>query len=300
MRDGRASQTAIRIAQLIVHLSQRPSYRSLIPPDTAAATRALLASTGLLRLPTRLALRSPLTPPLIWVLDRVMGGGTTIHFPLRKCFIEDSVRDAIRDGAERLLVIGAGLDTLALRLASEQPALHAVEVDHPASSATKARGISGAGLGSPNLTLVAKDLSVHPLSSALSEAGWQRGPSVVVAEGLLMYLPPDAVRALFSALHAQTGPGSRVVFTWLPRSRGDMLLSPIIRAGVALVGEPVRFSVSLAGLSELLEDTGWVLLPATDLHERYLQGTPLAGESVTPMEHFSVAQWATRTGTGPR
>jgi O-methyltransferase involved in polyketide biosynthesis len=141
---------------------------------------------------------------------------------------------------------------------------------------------------------------VHPLSSALSEAGWQRGPSVVVAEGLLMYLPPDAVRALFTALHEQTGPGSRVVFTWLPRSSGAMNLSPLIRAGVALVGEPVRFSVSPAGLSGLLRDTGWTLLPATDLHARYLQGTPLAGESVTSMEHFSVAQWATRSGTDSR
>lgn len=295
MREGRPSQTAIRIAHLLVYLSQKPSYRQLIDPDLAESTRALLVSAGLFRLPARLVQRVPLVAPMMRVMDRVIGGGTLPHFPLRKRFIEDSVREAIRNGAGQLLVIGAGLDTLALRLAAELPALHAVEVDHPASSAVKARGVAGAGLGSPNLVLIARDLSTHPLADALSEASWQRAPSVVVAEGLLMYLPPTAVRALLLAIHEGTGPGSRLVFSWLPRTGSGMRLSPMIRAGVALVGEPVRFSATPGELDALLANTGWKLMDAVDVHARYLMGTPLEGTRVTQMEHFSVAEWNARS-----
>lgn len=291
MKEGRASRTAIRIAHLMLHLSERPRYRPLIAPELSDATRAILESAGLQGRLNERVQRSALTRPLLRLADRLVGGGTLAHFPLRKRFIEDQVRAAVQGGASQLLIIGAGLDTLAPRLAASMPALHAVEVDHPASSAAKARGVAGAGLSSPNLTLVARDLAEHPLSAALEEAGWVAGPSVAVAEGLLMYLPHEAVRTLFSALYAQTGPGSRVVFTWLPEARGRPLLHPFVLAGVRLVGEPVRFSIAPEALGPLLRELGWRLLPAVDLREAYLAGTPLAGEPITPMERFSVAEW---------
>lgn len=296
MKEGRASRTAIRIAHLMLHLSERPRYQPLIPPALAEATRAILEAAGLQGIWNERVQRARASRGLLGLIDWVLGGGMQVHFPLRKAFIEDHVRQAVGDGAGQLLVIGAGLDTLAPRLAAEIPALRAVEVDHPASSAAKARGVAGAGLRSANLRLVAKDLAAHPLSAALDEAGWRAGQSVVVAEGLLMYLPPAAVRDLFAALHALTGPGSRVVFTWLPEEDGALLLHPFVRLGVRLVGEPVRFSAAPEALASLLAGVGWRLLPAADLRARYLAGTVLADEPITSMERFSVAEWIAGSG----
>ena len=141
-----------------------------------------------------------------------------------------------------------------------------------------------------NLVLVPIDLAHHPLSAALEQTPWKTARSVVVAEGLLMYLPTEAVRGLFTALHDQTGPGSRVVFTWLPEEGGRMKLDPVTRTGIAAVGEPVRFSMAPEALGPFLEELGWRLLPQVDLRQRYLAGGPLADEPITEMEAFSVAE----------
>ena len=65
-----------------------------------------------------------------------------------------------------------------------------------------------------------------PLEDALAAVpAWDAtSSSVVVIEGLLFFLPAAAVDALFTAVHAMTGPGSRVVFdTWMRgHGRGEL------------------------------------------------------------------------------
>ena len=56
---------------------------------------------------------------------------------LRKRWIESRVRAKIAAGASQVVVLGAGLDTLGVRLASERPDLRVVEIDHPATLAVK-------------------------------------------------------------------------------------------------------------------------------------------------------------------
>lgn len=290
MRDGRVSQTALRIARIMLFFGEDPRYRELIPPGLIETSRQLLCGAGLHRRWHLTLYRSRPYSGLIRLADRLVQRGAMVHFPLRKRFVEDEVRAAIGASAEQLLVIGAGLDTLAIRLAGEHPTLLSVEIDHPATGEVKARGVSQAGLGSDNLILVPLDLAAHSLADALRTTPWRQRRSVVVAEGLLMYLPAAAVRALLVALHALTGPGSRVVFTWLPVVDGRLKLDRLTQAGISLVGEPVRFSMAPAALGPFLAALGWRLLPDVDLRARYLAGGPLSGEPITEMERFSVAE----------
>ena len=166
MRDGRISQTALRIARIMIYFDADPHYRSLIPPGLVETSRRLLTAAGLHRAWHRSLYRSRAYGVLVRLADRLVQRGALVHFPLRKRFVEDEVRAAIANGAGQLLVIGAGLDTLAIRLAAEDPALLAVEVDHPATGEAKALGVSEAGLGVDNLVLVPLDLALHPLADA--------------------------------------------------------------------------------------------------------------------------------------
>ena len=290
MREGQVSQTALQIARMMLFFGNQPEYRDLIPPGLTEGNRALLAGAGLLKDWHLKIYKTRTFRGLTRAADVLIGGGAMAHFPLRKRFVEDQVREAIEAGAQQLLIIGAGLDSLAFRLAAQRPDLLAVEVDHPATGTAKARGIVEAGLGSDNLVLVPMDLSIHPLEAALKRTPWQQTASVMVAEGLLMYLPVEAVRGLFTALHEQTGPGSRVVFTWLPEENGKMKLDRITRSSIAAAGEPVRFSIEPDALAPFLETLGWRLLPHVDLRTRYLAGGPLADAAITDMERFSVAE----------
>jgi hypothetical protein len=72
------------------------------------------------------------------------------------------------------------------------------EIDHPATARLKAKGIDAMGRRD-NLCLIAEDLGKHKLSDVLktNELWDQSARSVIIAEGLVMYLPPEAVRDLF-------------------------------------------------------------------------------------------------------
>src|SRR3954463_10787428 len=89
-------------------------FAQYVPPGgTVLCERCL---TGAQRWLTRM-------PALARAIERATVPGLCLHFMLRKRWIEHAVRSALARGARRVVVIGAGYDTLALRLAREFPAL---------------------------------------------------------------------------------------------------------------------------------------------------------------------------------
>lgn len=266
MRSRRASWTALDVARTLVALGYDPRLAPLLPEGAAFATERLLDGLGLL--PTwMMALgRSPTVQRLNHrVRNRL--GWHPMHVGLRKRFVDDEVRAALAGGVRQVLVVGAGYDTLALRLAGEYPGRTFVEIDHPATQASKRVGIATIGAERPNLFLLAADLARVPLADALATLRCWDGAraSVVAAEGLLMYLPPTAVDAFFNTVHMITGPGSRVVFTW-PRGTGGRRdlghSSRLLSAVLALIGEPWQWSVpDEATLEALLARSGFYYHP---------------------------------------
>ena len=77
---------------------------------------------------------------------------------MRKRWIESRVRAAIADGASQLVVLGAGFDTLGVRLAVERPDFRVVEIDHPATLAVK-RSVVEMRLGCGGPVMVESDFS---------------------------------------------------------------------------------------------------------------------------------------------
>jgi hypothetical protein len=73
------------------------------------------------------------------------------------------------------------------------------EIDHPANASLNATGIEKMGPRS-NLQLIAVDLGERKLVDVLFEdENWdQDAPTIILAEGLLQYLPPQALQDLFT------------------------------------------------------------------------------------------------------
>lgn len=186
-------------------------------------------------------------------------------FGYRKIFMQQQVEAAIERGARQVLVLGAGFDTLCLRLAPRYSHVTFLEVDHPATSAAKERGVVLEGQPA-NMIQIAADLGEQVLSQALSEDGrWQSSlPSVLIAEGLFQYLRDDEVRGLLRDAADCTPPGSRFAFTHaLPGER--WMLSLLLR----LVGEPWKSTVRSEDLSEYVEGTGWTIISDVDTDPRH-------------------------------
>jgi methyltransferase (TIGR00027 family) len=183
-------------------------------------------------------------------------------FAHRKAFCERQARDGIGAGATQILVLGAGYDTLGWRLAPEFPDVNFFEIDHPATASLKAKGINVMGQRE-NLHLIAEDLGKRKLVDVLkTNESWSQGArTVIVAEGLLMYLPPKAVRDLFCQCAEVTGTGSRIAFSYIPTGadgrpdagRWTGLMLWLQKA----IGEPWLWSIRPEELGPFLEESGW-------------------------------------------
>jgi methyltransferase (TIGR00027 family) len=187
-------------------------------------------------------------------------------FAHRKAFCERQVREGIDAGATQVLVLGAGYDTMGWRLAPEFSGATFFEIDHPATARLKAQGIGAMGQRD-NLCLIAENLGKRKLADVLktNESWNHRAQTVIVAEGLVMYLHPEAVRDLFCQCAAISAAGSRIAFSYIPtgadgrpdagRWTGLMLWLQNV------AGEPWTWSIRPEELGPFLEKSGWPHAP---------------------------------------
>ena len=261
MRKEKPSKTARKVALNIVSLGAKPGMDKVLPPGVVEATAKLLVASGAVGAAAVRFSRSRTAVAIYEAFDWMMPGQFEA-FAHRKAFCEHQVREGIGEGATQVLVLGAGYDTLGWRLAPEFPGVGFFEIDHPATARLKAIGIAELG-PRDNLHLIQEDLGDQRLVDVLTaNHSWDRtAPSVVLAEGLLMYLPPAAPRDLFGQCAEMAGAGSRIAFTYVgtgvdgrpDAGRWTGLVLWILKAS----GEPWLWSIRPKELARFLEETGW-------------------------------------------
>ncbi len=260
MRGEKPSKTACRVALNVLALGAKPELAAVLPSRIVDATEQLLIASGAAGARAVRWYRSPRMVRVCDAFDWIMPGQFE-GFAHRKAFCERQVRESITAGACQILVLGAGYDTMAWRLASEFPRVDFFEIDHPATAALKAKGIEEMGPRS-NLHLIAEDLGQRRLIDVLANnEDWQQSAATtVVAEGLLQYLEGEAVADLFKQCAAIAGDG-RVAFTYIPaREDGRPDAGP--RTGLVLWllkvgGEPLLWSLRPEELGQFLEAVDW-------------------------------------------
>ncbi|NQT92163.1 MAG: class I SAM-dependent methyltransferase [Lentisphaerae bacterium] len=261
MRKDRPSTTAYKVGINIIALGAKPGMETVLPPGIVEATQSMLVASGAASPRIVRFAHSKFSVALYEAFDGMLPGQFEA-FGYRKAFCEQQVRDGIAAGAAQVLVLGAGYDTLGWRLAPEFPQVKFFEIDHPATARLKAKGVATMGQRT-NLYLVAEDLGSRRLIDVLADhESWDKeAPTVIVAEGLLMYLPAEAVRDLFSQSAAVCGDNSRIAFTFFPSGKDGRpdagrwtgLLLWLLKAS----GEPWLWSTHPDHLAHLLKETGW-------------------------------------------
>ncbi len=179
---------------------------------------------------------------------------------MRARFAEDTLATAVRKyGAVQYLVLGAGLDTFALR--NPYPGVRVFEVDRPATQAWKRERLQAAGLQvPPNATLVPVNYDEESLRQKLLSAGFDFTQLTVTAWlGVTAYLSAQAFAGTLEVL-GDCYPGSSVVFDYGHSSAATSLLDLIIRrivaTKVALMGEPLRLFFTSESLRKDLNRYG--------------------------------------------
>lgn len=134
----------------------------------------------------------------------------TDSIAVRTRFFDDFFLNAARDGIRQSVILAAGLDARAYRL-SWPPGGVVYEVDQPKVVEFKTTTMAGlAAAPTADRRTVSVDLR-DDWPAALRGSGFDvTQPTSWSAEGLLMYLPPDAQDRLFDNITALSAPGSKL------------------------------------------------------------------------------------------
>lgn len=132
------------------------------------------------------------------------------HLGLRSRFFDEYFERAKADGVRQVVLLASGLDARPQRLDWPQD-LQLFEIDQPLVLDFKERVLDEAGAQDRcQRHAVRVDLR-DDWRSALLNAGFDpQAPTAWLAEGLLVYLPQDAERALLETISELSAPGSRI------------------------------------------------------------------------------------------
>ncbi len=179
----------------------------------------------------------------------------------RSRIAEEALVEAVNAGATQLVVLGAGLDTLAYRTPLADR-LRIFEVDFPATQARKREMLAAAGIAVPaTLTYVAVDFERQSLADALDAAGFAATErSFFSWLGVVPYLTEAAIFATLAYI-AQLPGGSEVVFDYVNPAAS---VAPANRAAnralaerVAAAGERFQSYFDTARLCTKMSATGF-------------------------------------------
>lgn len=183
-----------------------------------------------------------------------------------------------------MLLLGAGFDTRAQRLASlKASAVRVVEVDTPDTIATKVK-ILTEHLGSLPTTLrfVAMDFTAGSLGGLFDRGLDGTVPTICIWQGVSYYLPPPTVLAVLNFAKRDLSPGSLFGFdccTPLMLEENDRI--PGINFNIRRlksIGEPYRFGMFPEEMKRLLEKEGFSNVAVVDqarLETKYLESSTM-------------------------
>jgi methyltransferase (TIGR00027 family) len=113
----------------------------------------------------------------------------------RSRIAEDALSKAVERGIRQVVILGAGLDTFALRNPYGAQQIRIYEVDHPATQAWKRQHLAEAQIALPSwLVFVPVDFEQDDVGEKLVVAGFQQNsPAFFTWLGVVPYLTEDAI-----------------------------------------------------------------------------------------------------------
>ncbi|MFL5665470.1 MAG: class I SAM-dependent methyltransferase [Ktedonobacteraceae bacterium] len=182
----------------------------------------------------------------------------------RTRFIDDVVRDALSQGIEQVVILGAGLDTRPYRLAGMEHT-RVFEVDLPSVQEDKKKKLQKHfGRLPEQVTFLPIDFDTQSLEAVFTGTLFDpASPAVFVWEGVTQYLSEEAVRRTL-AFVGTSAPGSILVFTYVLQSfierRSDIPGAEKMMDMVAKRGSPWLFGLEPSSVASYLSPFHFCLI----------------------------------------
>lgn len=253
MRAGRASFTASVVA-VARGLDGDPVAERLLSRPFALALRGLRA---MLR-------AAPRSAPAISAVT----AGLSDHIPLRTAEIDLAVREAAGRGVQQVVILGAGLDARAYRMAELRDAV-VFEVDQEATQESKRSGVAGHQPLAREVRFVRVDFQRDRVSDALEQSGHRSDlPTFWIWEGVTPYLVPEAIRETLAQIASRSAPGSGLAVTYAtPEMTTVPRTQALLRVSFEIIGEPLSGLISTEAMARQLEAVGFQVVSDRGPHD---------------------------------
>ncbi len=184
----------------------------------------------------------------------------------RTSFFDRVVLGALGRNVLQVVTVAAGYDGRSLRYA--KPGVRWFELDHPDTQANKRLRLQRLSIDASDITFIGIDLADEAVSAALIAGGWDPdAPSVMLCEGLSVYLEPHVFEALLRSLRTVATIGTRLAMSLSIQARGakDLARRRRFEEVVAALGEPARNWLDNDSAADMLAASRW---RAVDVSER--------------------------------
>lgn len=212
----------------------------------------------------RMVCRSRIRSAIARIYIGFRHGRTAMHIVGRTRYIDYHLMEAINDGLEQLVVMGAGFDSRAYRFDELMKQVRVFEVDHPATQRRKTeRLLQIFGSLPEHVTYVPLDFESETLEQRLLESGYDaRLKTMFIWEGVTMYLTAEAVDETLEFITRNSGKGSTIIFDYVYESllTGTDEATRKWRAYLGRLGEPPQFGIEEGAIEQFLSNRGLLLV----------------------------------------
>jgi methyltransferase (TIGR00027 family) len=190
--------------------------------------------------------------------------------------------EAIEQGFDQIVILGAGFDSRALRFNRLNRGTRIFELDAPTTQREKLKAYELKKLVIPeNLVFIPIDFNQESLAQKTAQAGFVAGrTSLFLLEGVTMYLSQGAIEDTFRFISDVSGTGSLIVFDYIHagvlRKEKRYYGEAEIYRTVAKVGEEWMFALEESEVERFLSRYGFLPKDHSDtqkLEERYFRNS---------------------------
>jgi methyltransferase (TIGR00027 family) len=212
-------------------------------------------------------------------VKRVAPPGIYEYVLARTKLLDEIFVDALENNFPQIVLLGAGMDTRALRFNSRNEGTRLFELDIQTTQRPKIEILTRKGIALPEeLIFVSIDFNRQSLSEVLLAAGYRANQrTLFLWEGVTMYLTPDAVDSTLAFIRDSGAEGSRVVFDYIYasvlRRENRYYGEQEIFERVSKAGESWTFGIEEGETERFLSDRGFRLNShhtPQDLEKAYL------------------------------
>jgi methyltransferase (TIGR00027 family) len=191
---------------------------------------------------------------------------------VRTWFGDDTLTQALQEGAEQVVIFGAGADSRAFRFAEELRGASVFELDWPGTQLMKRQRLQRFSEVAERVEYIPADLNHAAWADALEARGYDaRKSTVFIAEGVLYYLRPEAVQRILSFVAQNTGKATYVVCDFTTRRFIDGDHSTYggaqLKQWLDSVGEQYIVGVDREDLPKYIDSLGLELVAAAGPNE---------------------------------